>query len=367
MQTKSFTDFLQGMAAAIQDRSSALVNLTVGSVLRAFIESIAQVAGWLQMQVVYLLATTRLSTSTGNDVDTFIEDFGLKRFKAVSATGNVTFSRATASAAAYIPVGDQVQSSDGSQTYTVIADATNASYDETNIRYVVDAGVTSVHVLVEADMAGSAGNALAGAINTMTTAIAGIDSVTNATAFTTGQDAESDSAAIARFQKYITGLREGVKAAADSAIANLQLGLQHTTVENEAYDGTAQPGYFYVVVSPYDSAIQQQVYAAIDAIRPLSITFGVFAATELTATASLTVTAASGYTHAAIASAVQAAITDYIGTINLGQMLYWSKLYAIAYGVAGVDEVSSLLLNGGTADLTATAKEAVVPGTVTVN
>lgn len=367
MQTKSFTEFLQGMATAIQARSSALVNLTVGSVLRAFIESIAQVSGWLQSQIVYLLATTRLSTSSGTDVDSFIEDFGLTRIAAIAATGSVTFSRSTATEAAYIPVGSQVQSADGSQTYSVIADTTNAAYDTANSRYVIAAGTASLTVLVKADTAGAVGNALAGAVNTMTSAISGVDSVTNANAFTTGKDAETDDAAKARFQLYITGLREGIKAAVASAIDNLQLGLQYTVVENEAYGGTAQNGYFYVVVSPYDSTIDQQVYAAIDAIRPLGVTFGVYGATQVTANVAMTVTAATGYNHADVATAVQTAITDYIGTIALGQTLYWSKLYAIAYGVAGVDEVTALTLNGGTVDLTATAKEAVVAGTVAVN
>lgn len=367
MQTKSFSDFLQGMATAIQARSSALVNLTVGSVLRAFIEAIAQVAGWLQQQIVYLLATTRLSTSTGTDVDSFIADYGLTRIAAVAATGSVTFARSTATAAAYIPVGTKVQSADGSQSYSVIADTTNAAFDATNNWYAVAAGISSVTVAVQADVAGAAGNALAGAINTMSNAISGIDTVTNALAFTAGKDAETDAAAIARFQAFISGLREGIEAAVASAIDSLQLGLQYSTVQNFAYDGTVQNGYFYVVVSPYESTIQQQVYAAVDAIRPLTITFGVFSATQLTATVSMTVTAAAGYSHATVAAAVQAAITAYIGTIPLGQTLYWSKLYAIAYGVEGVNEVTALTLNGGTADLTATAKEAVVAGTVTVN
>lgn len=367
MQTKSFTDFLQGMATAIQAKSSALVNLKVGSVLRAFIESIAQVAGWLQSLIVYVLSATRLSTSSGSDVDSFVEDFGYKRTKAVAATGSVTFSRSTATAAAYIPVDTQVQSADGSQTYTVIADTTNAAFDATNNWYAVAAGVSSLSVTVQANTAGAAGNALAGAINTMTSAISGIDTVTNASAFTSGSDAELDDAVKAGFPIYIASLGKGIKTAAYAAVDGLQLGLQRQVVENEAYGGTAQPGYFYVVVSPFDSTIQQQVYAAVDAIRPMGITFGVFGATQLTATVVMTISAATGYDKTAVAAAIKTAIANYIATIKLGETLYYWQLFKVIGTVPGVLDVTGLTLNGGTADLVATAQQAVVAGTTTVN
>jgi hypothetical protein len=63
-----------------------------------------------------------------------------------------------------------------------------------------------------------------------------------------------------------------------------------------------------LIISPYTSTLQQQVYGAVDAVRPLTSTFGVFAATQLAANVATTVTAATGYTHAQVAAAVQAAI-----------------------------------------------------------
>jgi uncharacterized phage protein gp47/JayE len=81
----------------------------------------------------------------------------------------------------------------------------------------------------------------------------------------------------------------------------------------------------------------------------------------------MTATAATGYTHAGIAAAIQTAIADYIATIQLGQTLYYWKLFTIIGNVPGVLDVTGLTLNGGTADLVATPQQAVVAGTVAVN
>lgn len=367
LNTQTFDGIVRGAAAAIQGGVKTVLNLDIGSVLRASLEAIAGVALWLQGLVIQLLQTTRLSTSTGADVDSFVEDFGAARLPAVASIGAVQLSRFTPTNAATIPVGSLVQTTDGTQSFAIIADTTNAAYDATQNAYLVSAGVSSVSVSAQAVVAGSASNVLANTITVLQSPIVGIDTVNNSAAFTGGVDAETDDVLKARFPVFIAGLREGISAAVDAAISSLQQGIQHKTVENYAYDGTPQGGYFYVVISPYTSTLQQQVYAAIDPIRPLGVTFGVFAAAQVAATVSMTVVASAGYTHSAVAAAVVAAIESYIGTIALGDPLYWSKLYAIAYAVDGVSEVSALLLNGATSDLTATAQEAIVAGTVTVN
>lgn len=369
LNTLTFSGIVTRGAAAIQSSVTAVLNLDVGSVLRAILEAVAGVALWLQGLVVTLLQRTRLATSTGDDVESFVADFGLNppRIAAIGSTGSVTFSRFTATNAAKIPVGQQVQSTDGTQTFSVIADTNQAAYDATQNAYLVAAGTSLVSATVQAVTKGASSNVLANTITVITAPITGIDTVNNPSAMTGGQDAEKDDAVKARFHLYLSGLREGIQASVDSAIANLQLGIQHKTVENEAYTGGAQLGYFYVIIAPYSTANQQAVYAAVDAVRPMSVTFGVFAATQLTANVVMTATPLPGYSHTQIAAVINTAITDYIGTIPMGSTLYWSKLYAIAYSVAGVDEVTGMTLNGVTADLVPTSAQAIIAGTVTVN
>src|SRR5690348_7832551 len=101
----SFSSLVQNMAAYVQGSASQLLDLTVGSVLRAILEASASMALWLQWLVLQLLAITRLATSSGNDVDSFVNDFGLTRLPGVGATGTVTFGRFNNTPAAFIPVG----------------------------------------------------------------------------------------------------------------------------------------------------------------------------------------------------------------------------------------------------------------------
>lgn len=367
ISTKSFTDLVTQQVAAIQGAASSLIDLTIGSVLRALVEAVAAVALWLQGMILQLLAATRAATSSGTDLDTWMADFGLTRLAAVAASGNVTFARFTTSLQAVIPIGATVQTADGSQVFAVTLDTTNPAYSSTLGGYVIAVGVSSVVVPVMAAVAGGAGNISAGQLNTITQAMPGVDTVSNALAYANGVDAETDTAFRARFALYISGLRAGIKEAVASAIAGMQQGIQYSLVENNDYSGNTQNGYFYVVINPSGSTLQSDVYTAIDAIRPLSVTFGVFPATTLTANIVLTATAASGYTHAQIVTAITTAIQDFIAGLGLAKPLYWSQLYAVAYGVAGVQEVTGLTVNGGTVDLAATAKQVIISGTVTVN
>jgi uncharacterized phage protein gp47/JayE len=367
LNTQSFSSIVSNFATAVQGAAAALVDFTVGSILLAIGEAIGGVCLWIQGLILQLLATTRLSTSMGTDVDTFVADFGLTREAAVAAIGQVTFSRFTPTNSATIQLGEIVQTADGTQSFAVVADPTQAYWNAAANAYVIPATIASGLVTVEAQNAGAQGNVNAGTISVLGTAIAGIDYVSNANAFTSGVNAETDAALKARFALYIQGLREGTKSAVAAAIAGLQQGIQYTLTENQTLAGATQLGFFYVVISPFTTQLQAAVYAAIDAIRPLSVTFAVYAASNLTANVTATVTVQSGYTHAAVAAAVQSAIEAFIATIEIGQTLYWSQLYAVAYGVAGVQEATALQINGATSDLVATSQQAIVAGTVVIS
>lgn len=367
LNTQSFTALVQQQVAAIQAACSTVLTFLTGSLELARAQAVAGVAMWLQSLVLQFLTAARLSTASGADVDSFVADFGLLREAAVPATGSVTFARFSNTSTAYIPVGTQVSTADGTEQFLVIADTTQSAFNASTDTYIIPSGTTSIAATVQAVSAGSQGNVNANTVTVISAAIPGVDTVNNAAPFASGVDPESDSALKTRFSLFISGLKEGTKAAVASAIANLQLGLQYSLTENMSYGGVAQPGYFYVVVNPATSGDLAAAYAAIDAIRPLGVSFGVFAATPLTAGVSMAATAAPGYTHAQIAGAIQNAVADFIAAIPLGQSLYWSQLYAVAYGVQGVQEVTAMLLNGATGDLIATNQQVIVPGTVTVN
>ena len=370
--TKSFTTLVSDMVTAIQGKSAALVDFAVGAILRAVVEAVAAVVIWLEGLILVLLQTTRLSSSSGNDVDTFLADFGQTRIPATEATGGVTFSRFTATQQAIVLVGTLLQTADGSQQFKVVADTTQAAYNATLGSYVIPAGTASANASVQALTPGSGGNVLAGTLTVIAQAVPYVDTVTNALAFTAGSDAETDSQAKARFVSYIASLSKATRAAIINAVQSLKTGASCVPVENFAYNGTPQPGYFYAVVDDGSGApgstFQSSAANAIEAVRGFTITYGVFPPIQVTVNVAMTATIAAGYDAASTKATVRAAILAYLSGLTLGQSLSYTRLLQVAYDASpGVTNVTGLTVNGGTADVTASAQQRILAGTVVVS
>ena len=308
LSTQDFTTLVRNMVTAVQAGANTLINLNVGSVLRAILEAVAGVILWLQGLIIYTLTLTRAATSVGSDLDSWMADYGLIRISAVAASGQVTFSRFTTTTQAIIPVGAVVQTADGSQSFTVIADTTNSAYNATLGGFVVAASVSSLAVTVTAVNAGSQGNVGAATITSISNAISGIDTVSNAAAFANGIDAETDIALRIRFVLYLASLSKGTKTAIGSAIANVQQGIQYKLVENYDYNGTLDYGFFYAVIDDGtgypSSTLLSTVSNAIDAVRGLTTRFAVFAPVVVTATPTMVLTTGSGYNHTTVVGQV---------------------------------------------------------------
>ncbi len=371
LQVYTFSQLVSNIATAIQASASAALNFTAGSVLRAIAEAVSGVVLWLQAVVLQILTLTRASTSSGADLDSWCADFGFARLAARAATGQVTFSRFTATAQAVVPVDTAVQTADGTQKFFVTLDTTNSAYNESLGGYVLPANTADVNVPVQAVTAGVGGNVQAATVTVITTAIPNVDTVTNADAFLTGIDAESDAAFRARFVLFLASLSKATKTAIAAAVAGVQQGLNHTLTENADYSGTYKPGYFYVVVDDGSGAASAEllasVSAAVEAVRGFTISYGVFAPATLTANVGMTITSAAGYTHATVVGNVGTALANFLNSLTLGVSVPYTQLASVAYGVAGVQNVTAVTLNSGTSDLAATPKQRVVAGTITVN
>jgi len=372
LNIKDFPTIVSDQIAAIQASASTLVSTTIGSIIRAVVEANAAVVLWLQGLLVSLLATTRASTSTGTDLDTWVADYGVTRLAAVAATGQVTFARFTPTQAASIPVGATVQTADGTQIFAVVADTTNPAYVPGTSSYTIAAAVASLNVAVQAVTPGAGGNVVIGAINTLSTAITGVDTVNNAAAFTNGANAESDAALRTRFVAYVASLSKATKQAVGYAITSLQTGLQYTLVENQQYNGSTDYGYFYVVVDDGTGTpsgpLLTSVQNAVDAVRPVTSRFGVFAPVVVPTVTTMNATIAAGYDPVATKLLVKNAVANYINSLPLGTTLAYSRLAQIAYDASpGVTNITALLINGSTADVTATSQQVVKSTSVTVN
>lgn len=379
LPTQSFTTIVTNTIAGIQGRASKLINFSTGSTLRAIVEGFAGLYLWFQSMVLAVLKATRLSTSSGIDVDTFTADFmpiipgsqtaamptGSPRLGAQYATGQVTFARYTSGpSACFIPVGSTIQTADGTQSFSVIANTTYATYGASPSGYTLAADVGSIIVPVQAVVAGSAGNVQAGSISTITSPITGIDTVSNVAAFTNGANQESDSALKRRFAAWILGLSRGDYYGLSASIEGQAVTVQWTLTECYNYDGSYHPGYFFVVAddgsgSP-SPAFLATITAAAQAVRPLSVQCAVFPPVVMQANVSMILTTAAGYTHATVVAQVAALVALNINSLGLGNPLPWSVLAAWAYSIPGVTAVSNVIINGTSGDVAS-----IIPGKLT--
>ena len=372
-QTQSFNSLVVAQAAIVQNAASttATLDFTIGSVLRAIVEGSAWLGLWLQSLILQLLTVTRASTSVGADLDTWMADFGVARISGTYAEGQITFSRYTPTSSASIPLGATVISGDGTQTYAVIADTTQSLYSATASAYILPAGQSTGNVTVQNTVAGPGGNVAAGLVSQLGGSISGIDYVVNASPMAGGASAESDAALRARFQTYIGTRAQATVAAIGYAVSSTPDVVSYNITQNYDYSGAYDPGSFYVVIddgsgNPPGSLITS-VQTAVAAVCGCGIRSAVYGATSETANVVMTMVAASGYTHSVVAPGVQTTVATYINSLALGATLSYAGVSAAAVGVPGVGSITGLTINGGTSDLAATSKQVIRSGTVTVN
>jgi uncharacterized phage protein gp47/JayE len=368
---QNFSALMQTMAAGVQGAASQLLDMTVGSVLRAILEATASIALWLQWLIVQVLGVTRAATSTGPDLDSWVADFSLTRLPAMAATGLVTFARYTPGLTAFIPVGAQVISSDGTQTFTVTADSTNSAFVAASDGYSVAAGVGSVTVPVVATLPGSAGNLQPGTATLLGTAIAGIDTVTNPLPFAGGADAESDAALRIRFANYIQSRTLATPLAVATAIAGVQQNLTYALQENVDGGGNPLQGSFLVTIDDGSgnppASLLSAATSAIDAVRPIGSAVAVRAPSIYFATITMTLGIVASANPASVTAAVVQALETTINALPIGAPLPWSRLAQIAYDASSsVSNVTAVSLNGTTADLGVPPNGVVKTGAVTV-
>ena len=372
LSLQTFSSLVQNAAAAVQGAATQLVDLSVGSVLRAVLEANASLALWLQWLVLLVPNTTLAATSQGADLDSWMADFALVRLPASPAAGTVTFARYAATSAALVPVAALVKTGDGTQTFTVAAATGDAAYVAAQNGYTMAPGVGSVSVPVQALVAGSAGNVQTGTVSLLASAIPGIDTVSNPAALSGGADAESDAAFRARFVNYINSRSQATRAAVGYAIASLRQGLSYAIAENVDAAGNARPGSFVVTVNDGTGApspaLIAEVSAAVDAVRPLGSVYAVQPPQLANAAIALTLTVAADATRSQVVAAVSAAIGGFVAALPIGAVLPLSRIAQLAYDASpAVLNVTGLAINGSAADLNPGPAGVVVATGITIS
>ena len=343
---------VEGEVAAAQAAAPQLTQVSSGSVAYALFQGFASVCLWLQWLIAQVLSMTRLATSQGADVDSFVGDFGLARLPATYATGSVTFARYSPASVALIAAGTQVKTADGSQPFVVVADPTNVSWSAGLDGYLAASGVGSITVPVQAVNAGVQGNVQAGTITLIASAVPGVDTVTNASSFGDALDAESDQALRTRFQAYIQGLAKSTTGALGAAIADVQQGLSYGI--QEGVPGTGQ-----VTITVDDgsgspaASLLASVASAGNAARAAGVQTVVQGPTLATTTIAFTLNVAAGASKPAVVALIAPALLAYVDTLAVGGALAVSNVITQAYAAAPglVASIEAVLLNGGATDI----------------
>ena len=349
---QDFATLVKTQAVAVSTSCRQLIDMTIGSVLRALLEANASVGLWIQWLIVEVLATTRAATSVGADLDSWVADFGMARLTASPAAGQVRFSRTTPGLATVVPVGALVRTGLDASDQVFVVSADTSSLAWTGAGYQVGAGDSGVSAPVVARTPGITGNVQAGAIRQLASAIPGIDSVTNDGPMLGGLDAETDDALRTRFAGFLDSRTRATAQAVGFAIASIRQGLSYTIAERTDASGATRPGHFTVTIddgtgSP-SAALIAEVASAIDVVRPVGGTFSVRPPLVLPVDVELRV---AGPPEAL--AAVKVAVLGFVSTLPIGAPLIISRLYQVAHDASSlIASVSSITINGAGADLT---------------
>ena len=372
LQLQTFTTLVQNMAAAVQSAANQLLDLTVGSTLRAVLEANASLGLWMQWLILRLLQNTRAATSDAAELDSWMADFSLTRLAAVPAIGTVTFSRFTPISSAFVPVGALIRTADGTQTFAVSAAPSNPALNATHSGYILPSGMAAFDLPVQARIPGTTGNVQAAAVSLLVTAMPGVDTVTNAHAFQGGLDSETDDAFRSRFTKFFDTRSRATPLAVGYAISNIQQNLEFTIQENVDPSGNSHMGCFIVTVddgsgSP-SAALLATAAAAVDAVRPVGSFFAIQPPIIVPANITLSITTVPIGIRTTAITAAGAAIAAYVSGLPIGAVLPLTKVAQIAYSAhPGITNVSQITLNSLVADVTPPASGVIKPGIVIIN
>jgi hypothetical protein len=369
---KSFSQLVQDQINSIQSSGGLLTDFQEGSILLAIIEANAANSIWIQALISAELAITRLQSSFGNNVDTFIEQFGFRRPAAVASSGSVTFSRSDTSILSYIPATSTIVSASSTNVqFTTILDTANPNYDPVTNSYVMAISAGTITVPVRCTQTGTIGNVNSGQINTINSPLTNVNTVTNASSFTNGLEAASDSQTKVDFVLYLQGLSRATYQAIQFAVLNTPTyGLQvkrYQIIENKDTSNNTLYGFFFVVVddgtgSPSNDLINA-VKANIEFYRGLSIMYDVIAPVPVTMTisAQLTLnTSADTALQTQVTANVKLALNNYINNLPIGGVklitwplttsgyLYFSELFDIIFNAdPNIISIPSLTLDYG--------------------
>lgn len=381
----SLIEEVQSAAPELTDDNEGSNIDIIAGVVSAGVDEIQQVVQDEFRKTYFDFAGGPEVTEGPDDLQTLaVDHFGdsFKRPGAKKALGIVTFSRPNSDA------GDVLIG-----TSVVVKTKKTSAGNSVSFKIVSEVTMTglSINASVEAIIAGPSGNVNAGTVTEIETSLSDSSiTVTNAASFNGGEDAETD----AEYRETIKLLLETLKGATLKAIeakAKSVAGVVHAKAieflqyvkEWDILGETTVGDYFgiprariYIADANGNAsaALISSVDAAIKTVRAAGVRVEVLEAIPVsfdwTAQLTLNPLGPNYGTFQSDLTAIQQLMEKYITDRPVGQGFSRAdaNAYILAkYGPTGSDDLSSFTTSVPAADVTLTANQKLLPGTVTIN
>lgn len=348
------TDTYDDIVARMKDKFTQLAGYTpddasdIGirlKVLAGEIYSVSSALDWLKQQ-------TFPQTAAGEELEKRALERGVTRKPAAAAAGTLTFGRKTTLwYTAVIPAGTVCATSgQGAAQYVTTEDAALA------------VGSLTVDVPAKAQDTGAAGNTAAQTVTVLVTPTASMDYVTNNSAFTGGEDAESDDSLRSRLLDSYAQPANGCNAAWYRQLAMTCDGVSSAGVIPRANGAGTAAVYLGGCGGAPDDTVVQQVQDLFSANREINVDVTVQAAQTVPVDVTCTVAAKDGWNALAVKVYCSIALQNYFESLGVGDPVVVSAMTVKLFGTDMITDCSF-----ATAGKTVAANQLAVPGTLTVN
>ena len=277
-------------------------------------------------------------------------EFGVTRKSGTLATGQVTF---TGTETASIPIGSIIQAVSGLQ------------YQTTTLGTITN-GLATVNI--QAVNIGTSYNVPANVIIQIPISINGITGATNTTPTVCGTDNETDLALLQRLLLQVqTPASSGNKAQYEQwALSVNGIGAcQVFPLWNG--NGTVKVCAVDSNMSPLSSTLLASLSSYIESVRPIGATVTYETSVAIPINIDVNVVRNTAYLQAQIQNSLTTSLVNYLKNIAFKQgYVSYGVIGSLIMATPGVIDYNTLLVNGGTTNVTITSEQIATVGTVNV-
>jgi uncharacterized phage protein gp47/JayE len=346
-QIKSFNSIVASMINNVSGGSTDLTDFNTGSVVRTLLESVAaEIDQYYQSLLKGFYEATPVA---------IYKSFAFGQLAATAASGYVTFTRNPAVVGAVlIPAGTEVAIPGAAFAYVLQNNAT------------ILVGPNTIDGFVVAGVKGVDTNCLAGSVISIVTAVDGVASVTNASAFHNGTDEETTTERKVRFQKWLSTLARSTRAAIYYGALTAELrnteglvtervlkAVIHEPCVDESPIGA--PGYIDLYIWNGVAGASAQLIQETNKIllgftnssgvkvagwKAAGVVVNVYAVAPEVINVSATIFLDGTRTQAQVDADVKVAISAYFTGLEIAESFIWAKLLEAVIGVDGIADVN---------------------------